>query len=495
MPYGIIIFGASGDLARRKLLPSVFSLYSKNLLPQPFFILGLGRTEYDDISFRNYLENREVFSSEAFSGLKADFLQNVYYLSGDYESGEFYSDIMKKIEDLEFRRNMHGHRLFYMATPPGVYCKILAFSAENGLIGKEPEHEMTRVVVEKPFGHDLKSAERLDDMISENLNESQIYRIDHYLGKETVQNILMFRFANSIFEPLWNRQYIESIWISADEESGVGSRAGYFDKAGQLRDMFQNHMMQLLSLTAMEPPSYFRSDLIRDEKVKLLKAIRPFTKEGIDENFVRGVYTKVGSVKGYLQETGVSEDSFTETFAAGKFFVDNHRWKDVPFYLRSGKRMNKKETKIVVKFRPVSHSIFPIISSAGLSEKNVKGSMPGNLLVFNVQPEEGIKLKFQAKHPGPKLCMSSITMDFNYEKIFGSKPPEAYERLLMDVMAGDQTLFIRHDDMRISWELFDPVLAHWKEMKKNNLYEYPSGENGPEETFRVLKIKESGWDI
>jgi len=485
--FGIVIFGASGDLTRRKLIPSIYSLYEKNLLPKPFYILGIGRTVMDDDSFRESVKLHEniPFYDEH---LIKEFLKDVFYLSGSYEHDGFYSEINDRLKSLEKQRNIDSSRIYYMATPPDVYCKILYYSSKNKLIEKDSSSEKlktSRVIVEKPFGHDLDSAMKLDEMISNNLEESQIYRIDHYLGKETVQNILMFRFANSIFEPVWNRDYVESVWISADEMNGVGKRAGYFDKAGQLRDMFQNHMMQLLSLIAMEPPSSFNSELIRDEKVKLLKAIRSF-KGDIANRIVRGRYLQNENLRGYLQEDGVDPESKAETFVAGKFYIDNLRWADVPFYLRSGKRMGKKETKIVIKFKPVPHSIFHFKDDT---------VMPGNVLVFNVQPEEGIELKFQAKHPGSKLCMSSINMDFNYKKIFGENPPEAYERLILDVMSGDQTLFIRHDDMKAAWNLFDPILKKWKEYGTENFYGYSAGTDGPEQVDVLLGIKEAGWNL
>jgi glucose-6-phosphate 1-dehydrogenase len=334
---------------------------------------------------------------------------------------------------------------------------------------KAQKNKNIRLVIEKPFGQDLESATQLNERIGHCFDESQIYRIDHYLGKETVQNILMFRFANLIFEPLWNRNYIDHIQITISESIGVGHRANYYDKSGALRDMFQNHMLQILTLATMEPPVSFEADSIRDEKVKLLKAIRPIDIKKINDNFVRAQYgqgkIKAEQVKGYLDEKSVAENSKTETFVAARLFIDNWRWKGVPFYLRTGKAMKAKNTEIAVYFKSVPHSLF---ASVGLDE------MPPNVLVFQIQPEEGMTLSFQAKRPGSKICMTTLDMNFNYKNVFLIEMPEAYQRLLLDCMLGDQTLFTRYDTVEASWKLLEPVLQLWQK-DEAALYTYPAG--------------------
>lgn len=377
--------------------------------------------------------------------------------------------------------------IFYLAVPSELYCSIVENLSDSGLFSET--NFKIRIVLEKPFGYDLESAMSLNKGIRRILSEDKIYRIDHYLGKETVQNILMFRFANAIFEPVWNRRYIDTIQITVAETLGVEQRQGYFEKAGLLRDMFQNHMMQMLSLVAMEPPASFDGNRVRDEKVKLLRAVRPFPLKELDKWIVRGQYSagtmNSKKVCGYCSEKGINPHSHTETFVAAKFMIDNWRWQGVPFYLRSGKRLKRCESKIVIVFKEVPHSMFSTFNS---------GKLPRNILVFNVQPEEGVSLTIETKSPGNRLCVSMQVMDFHYKEVFGIDPPDAYERLLLDCMLGDQTLFIRQDDMEVAWSLFTPVLNEWRDNKDIcPLYPYNPESWGPEESDTLFNSDGHCW--
>lgn len=492
-PAGIIIFGASGDLTHRKLLPSLFNLFLKDLLPKNFYILGIARSGFTDDTFREKIET-ELSEESSIDALKVDeFIKRCFYISGDYEALSLYSDLKWRIKSLDREFSTGSNKIFYMAVPPELYIPIIENLGDLGLTYDENDSSYSRVVVEKPFGFDLDSAIELDKKLHLILREDQIYRIDHYLGKETVQNILIFRFANSLFEPIWNNHYIDDVQITVAEDLGVEHRAGYYEKAGVLRDMFQNHMMQLLSLVAMEPPASFDADEIHNEKIKLFRSIRKFPEdEKLSEWIVRGQYG-TGQIDGhdvieYRRESGVNAVSKTETFAAAKFLIDNWRWSGVPFYLRSGKRLQKRVSEIVITFKRVPHSIFPQLSV---------DDIPANMLRINIQPEEGIVLSFQAKHPGPKLCMSTLTMNFDYEEVFGDKPPDAYERLLLDCMLGDQTLFIRNDVMKEAWTIFTPILRNWadesEEKVEKELHIYKSGSWGPEEASELLKKDGREW--
>ena len=490
-PTAMVVFGASGDLVSRKLLPSLAQIQERGLLSENFCLLGCGRTEYSDEQFRQLASDAVNESSNG--GTSADtvetFVEKLYYLSGDYADPRTYDSIKNRLTELHQKHNIDGCNLFYLAVPPLLYATIIEHLGSSGLSGKnEPQCEgRARLVVEKPFGRDLKTATELNDIISKWFEESQIYRIDHYLGKETVQNIMIFRFANVIFEPIWNRHHIDNVQITIAETLGVEHRASYYDQAGALRDIFQNHMLQMLALMAMEPPTSFGSDQVRDEKAKLLRSIRPIPPAHLDSLFVRGQYgpgvINGDVVPGYRSEKGVNPSSKTETFVAAKLFIDDWRWAGVPFYLRTGKRLAKKDTEIVVTFKRLPHSLF---SSAGLTQ------MPPNILVFRIQPEEGISLRFQAKRPGSKICIGTLAMSFSYRDVFGVEMPEAYERLLLDCMAGDQTLFTRFDSVKTAWQLLTPVLQVWEQSEAAPIF-YPAGSESFPQADALLEVDGRKW--
>jgi glucose-6-phosphate 1-dehydrogenase len=484
----MIVFGASGDLTHRKLLPSIFQISKRGLLSENFYLLGLGRKKLTAEQFREGAAEA-IKSAEATDKEIKEFTKKLYYISGDYSDDSFYEQIKTKLDELNIVHKVDGCHIFYLSVPPFLYGTIIEKLGTLGLsCNRQADPQcLVRIVVEKPFGRDLQSAAELNHIIHKWFDESQVYRIDHYLGKETVQNILMFRFANSIFEPVWNRNYIDSIQITIAEAVGVEHRAGYYDKSGALRDMFQNHMLQMLSLVAMEPPASFEADSIRDEKVKLLRSIRPFDIDKTNEFVVRGQYGP-GMVEGkktvgYKSEQGVDPKSHTETYVAAKAFIDNLRWKDVPFYLRTGKRLSHKDTEIVITFKNVPHSMFVSVGVDDISP---------NTLILQIQPQEGINLSFQAKRPGSKICMGTLNMNFSYESIFGVEMPEAYERLLLDCMVGDQTLFTRQDDVEAGWRLLMPVLEAWE---KDRLapYQYAAGSESFPEADKLIESDGRKW--
>ncbi|OHB64128.1 MAG: glucose-6-phosphate dehydrogenase [Planctomycetes bacterium RBG_13_60_9] len=489
-PTAMVVFGASGDLAYRKLLPSLAQIHNRGLLSEHFCLLGCGRTEYSDEKFRQIAadavrENAGNGSSEAPTA----FLEKLYYLSGDYGDARTYDRLKSRLAELRKKHGIGACNLFYLSVPPVLYQTVIEHLGAAPLSGKgDPQCDMqARLVVEKPFGRDLQTALELNNTISKWFQESQVYRIDHYLGKETVQNIMIFRFANAIFEPLWNRNHIDNVQITIAETLGVEHRASYYDQSGALRDIFQNHMLQMLALVAKEPPASFEANHVRDEKVKLLQAVRPFEVADLARSVVRGQYGPgpVGGqqVPGYRSEEGVNPDSRTETFVAARLFIDNWRWNDVPFYLRTGKRLAKKNTEVVVTFKDIPHSLF---GSAGLPH------MPPNVLIFQIQPEEGISLRFQAKRPGSKLCIGTLNMAFSYKSVFAVEMPEAYQRLLLDCMAGDQTLFTRFDGIKVSWELLMPVLEAWQR-SSDRPFEYPAGSEGFPEADALLEADGRKW--
>jgi glucose-6-phosphate 1-dehydrogenase len=488
-PCGLIVFGASGDLVQRKLLPSVFELFVRELLNPNFYFLGCGRSKFTDQQFRD--TSAEALR-KAQGGVSTDvlnrFTTSLHYIVGDYGDESFYKSIAVKLNELDHHHSVEGSRVFYLAVPPTLYGVIVEGLDKAGLsCSYGPQCECVRVVIEKPFGRDLKSATELNRAIQKHFSESQIYRIDHYLGKETVQNILMFRFANTIFEPVWNRNFIDHIQITIAESVGVEQRGGYYDRAGALRDMFQNHMLGMLALVGMEPPVSFEANEVRDEKVKLLRCIRPLNAQSVESGFVRAQYTQGiingQKVPGYREEPDVDKASITETFVAARLFVDNWRWEGVPFYLRTGKRLAAKDTEIAIVFKEIPHSMF---ASIGLTD------LPANTLIMQIQPEEGISISFQAKRPGSKVCIGTLNMHFSYAEVFLGNPPEAYQRLLLDCMLGDQMLFTRQDDVEVSWKLLEPVLAAW-ENRQGKLYEYPAGCESFPEADRLIESDGKKW--
>jgi glucose-6-phosphate 1-dehydrogenase len=474
-PCSIVIFGASGDLTKRKLAPSLYNLYLSGAFPESFVILGAARSEMSSEQFRDEIK-------AALAGMDLaeweNFASHLYYHRMDLNSAESFKDLSEALKNLEGRHNLEANRIFYLAIPPSAYGKVAVMLGDAGLSKEHTDgNGWSRIVVEKPFGRDLKSAQELDRQLHQHFSERQIFRIDHYLAKETVQNVLMFRFANTIFEPLWNRMFIDHVHINAAESLGVEKRAAYYETAGVLRDMFQNHMMQLLAVTAMEPPALFEADQVRDEHIKVFRAIRPLPRDNPAKNLVLGQYgpgTVDGKqVSGYRQESGVSPDSLTPTFGMMTVFVDNWRWQDVPFYLTSGKRLARKVTEIVINFKRVPHLLF----------QNVLGeTITPNVLTLGIQPEEKINLTFETKNPGAKVCLRSVTMDFNYQANYEGPILDAYEKALIDCMQGDQMLFWRQDGVELCWAFLDTVLEDCEgcEDRSARLLKYEAGSWGPD---------------
>lgn len=489
-PCSVIIFGASGDLTHRKLIPALYNLHRRHLLPERFFVVGCARSSLNDDTFRKGACRAIAEKCDQAVPTEVEkFTKAFYYVQGDYAEDEVYINLRERLAVLDRDCGTGGNHIFYLATPPDLYGTITQRLGVSGLARECEGGPCARVVVEKPFGRDLETARALDLTLHDILGEQQIYRIDHYLGKETVQNILMFRFANSIFEPIWSHEYIDHVQITVAESLGVEHRAGYYDQAGALRDMFQNHMLQMMSLVAMEPPALFEADPVRDEKVMLMQAIEPFDLDSWHKWLVRGQYTAghIGGVEvpGYRDEEGIGGKSCTETFVAAKFLVNNGRWRGVPFYLRSGKRLAKRVSEIVIVFKRPHRLIFKPFASEDLEP---------NMLVLNVQPDEGMSLTIQAKHPGPKLCMSALTMDFKYREVFGGDLPDAYERLLLDCMLGDQMLFNRSDAMELAWSLITPLVEKWaSEQLPATLPLYPAGSWGPKESDDLLLRDGRRW--
>jgi glucose-6-phosphate 1-dehydrogenase len=468
VPSTIVIFGASGDLTQRKLVPALHSLACEGVLPDQVRILGVARSEYSDEAFRDQLyEGVEAYARRkpAVCELWGGFADRHTYLQGDYDDAETYRRLAERLETFDREDGTQGNRLFYLAVPPVVYPTIVEQLGEAGL--NRSESGWVRVVIEKPFGHDYESARDLNECMHHVFDEDQIFRIDHYLGKETVQNILAFRFANTIFEPLWSRVYIDQVQISVTESEVIGRRAGYYDKAGVLRDMFQNHLLQLLTLTAMEPPTAFNADALRDEKVKVLQAVR----SSAEEDVVFGQY------EGYLDEEGVAPDSSTPTFAALRFYVDNWRWQGVPFYLRSGKGLKAKSTAITLQFKQVPHLLF-----------SDNAAPQPNRLSLCIQPDEAIHLAFETKRPGTGMRTAPVTMRFAYAQDFGDGAlPESYERLLLDALQGDASLFTRADEIELAWQIVDPLPACGDPRR------YAVGSWGPAEADLLIDREKSAW--
>jgi len=477
----LVIFGASGDLARRKLVPALHALHARGLMPRNWYLLGCGRSALDDDAFRALVSDAVGSSSSAHAtSVRDDFVRRCFYVSGGYDDAQLYRALAAALATHDRAFATGGNHLFYLSVPPAVYAVVA-----EGLGAAELAHSAgwVRLAVEKPHGHDLASAHELARRLLHVVQEDQVYRVDHYLGKETVQNILMFRFANAVFEPVWNSTYIDHVQITVAEQLGVGERAGYFDQAGLLRDMFQNHMLQLLALVAMEAPALFDATCLHDEKARVLDAVRLRP-----EDVVRGQYAAgtVGGVhlKGYRDEQGIAAESRSETYVAARLAIDTPRWRGVPFYLRSGKRLRCRKSEIAVAFKPVARSIFQPLTPRDLTP---------NLLVFNIQPDEGVALMIQAKKPGPKLCMCDLNLDVSYREAFHTDPPEAYERLLLDCMCGDRSLFLREDIIEKSWSLLAPILAAWAADARIPLHSYAAGSWGPPAAAALLEPSGHAW--
>jgi glucose-6-phosphate 1-dehydrogenase len=487
----LVIFGASGDLTKRKLIPALYNLALEKRLPERFAVVGYARTDMTDESFRDKM--REAVKEFSRTGLKDDvwqqFANTLYYVRGGYEDHDGFQKLKEFVEGFDRGSRVLPARVFYLATPPDAYEKLIECIAGAGLAPKETDGEpRARVVIEKPFGTDLQTARELNRRIHEFLDERQIYRIDHYLGKETVQNIMVFRFANAVFEPIWNRRYVDHVQITAAESVGVENRGGYYEQAGVVRDMFQNHLLQLLCMTAMEPPVGLDADSVRDEKGKLLKSVRPVASEEVAAAAVRGQYgpgrMDGQEMGGYRQEPGVAKNSANVTYAAIRFFIDNWRWEGVPFYLRSGKRMPKRVTEVAIQFKRPPLLLF---KSHAVEDVNP------NVLVMRIQPDEGVSLTFEVKPPGPDMVISPLSLDFNYEEAFGNSPPEAYETLLEDCIEGDSTLFTRHDWVELAWSLVDPIIQVWNLSKPRNFPNYETGSWGPKEADDFMAREGRRW--
>ncbi len=475
----LVIFGASGDLTRRKLMPSLFQLYELGKLTGNFSILGVSRTSYEDETYRNYIlealrRELEGKEEEKLTG----FVGHLYYHHADPSKGEEYPGIAARMRELEEKEEKTV--LYYLATPPSLYGVIPRLLKAAGM--NPPQ---SRIIVEKPFGYDLESARELNRIYADVFQEHQIYRIDHFLGKETVQNILALRFANGILEPLWNRNYISYVEVTAVENMGIGTRAGYFDATGTLRDMVQNHLLQLVAITAMEPPVTFNPDNFRNEIKKVLDSVTPFTEQQMRESIIRGQYIASGTTPGYRQEKGIPPASRTETYVAMRLQIDNWRWSGVPFFLRTGKQLPTKVTEIVVHFKPAPHQMFRSVAVAN----NVNIS---NMLVIRIQPNEGVVLKFGLKVPGAGFTVQDVEMDFSYSQLSGTTVLDAYSRLIEDCISGDPTLFTRSDVVESSWQLVDPVLEFWKQ-EDAPLYGYPAGTWGPEESKKMVDAFNTDW--
>ncbi len=474
-PTIFIIFGGTGDLALRKLIPALYNLFLDDYMPDNFAVIGTGRTVYNDKTFREELltgVNQFSRNGKAEDEKWKEFSSSISYLEANINEAKAYTDMAASVKELETKWKAEANVIYYLAVAPKFFSIIADQLSKNKLVHKS---ERTRIVIEKPFGRDLQSAKELNQQLCSIFNENQIYRIDHYLGKETVQNMMAFRFANALLEPIWNRNYIEHVQISVTEQLGVGDRGGYYETGGALRDMVQNHLLQLLCLVGMEPPVSFNADEVRNRKVDVLKAMRKFGPEEIRFNTVRGQYSsgwmEGKEINGYREEEGVNPDSNTETFTALKFFIDNWRWQNVPFYLRTGKRLHQSSSLITIQFKDVPHLIFPTEASETWQQ---------NKLIISIQPEMSIRLQVQAKRPGIDMILNPVDMVFDYKGTYEAESPEAYETLLLDTMEGDQTLFMRADQVEIAWELLMPILDAWENKKSLSFPNYSADSWGPE---------------
>ncbi len=485
-PCTIVIFGASGDLTARKLVPALYNLYLNEGLPNPFLIVGCARTAWNRHDFQGRMKEAIKEAGNTETSKWPAFAASLYYQPLEYDSLSSFMELADLLKDLDKKHSTGGNRIFYLAIPPFLYKTTAQMLDRTGLsVEGANGNGWSRIVVEKPFGRDLRTAIDLNQALLESFQEHQIYRIDHYMAKETVQNMLIFRFCNAIFEPIWNRGYIDYVGIIAAETLGVEHRAGYYEQAGVLRDMFQNHMMQLLALTTMEPPSLFESDRVRDEKVKVFRSLKPIPDTTPEENLILGQYgpgTIDGKkVTGYRGESGVNPQSLTPTFAMMRVFVDNWRWRDIPFYMVSGKRLGQKLTQIFIQFREVPHSML----------RNILGeSIMANRLILGIQPYERITLTFQTKNPGARICLRSVTMDFNYYENYRGPIMDAYEKVLLDCIQGDQLLFWRQDGVELCWSFLSPIVERCENCpdRVEQLHPYESGSWGPEAALKWMGL-------
>jgi glucose-6-phosphate 1-dehydrogenase len=489
-PCTVILFGASGDLAKRKVIPALYDLAVHGALGPRYSVVGFARTAMTDEVFRATSEDAAKNISEVGPidpKMWSEFASRLHYCSGDYGDQESYGCLAKRIAEIEAANKLSGNRLFYLSTPPEVYPAIVEQLGRTGLSRSSIQNAWVRIIIEKPFGRDLASAKELNKIVLNAFEEQQVYRIDHYLGKDTVQNLLVLRFGNGIFEPLWNRNYVDQVQITAGETLGVERRGGFYERAGALRDMIQSHVLQLTSLVAVEPPATFDATAVRNEKLKVLQSIRPFDLGMVAQSVVRGQYAPGQidgkQVPGYREEPGVDAKSRRETFVAMRVLIDNWRWAGVPFYLRTGKRLAKRSTEIMIQFRRAPHIVF--------RGKEVEP----NRLVLNIQPEEGISVSFGAKRPGTEMRIGNVTMNFNYREGFGEPTRSAYATLLSDCVRGDATLFDRGDSVEAAWSLIDPILDVWTAAKSATVPQYPAGSWGPREADLMLERDGNEWCV
>lgn len=484
----IVIFGASGDLASRMLIPALFSLKSQNLMPEKFAIMGVGRTSFSTEDFRKKMSKAIIsFTQEQDrdKNMISSFVEALNYFSMDNSVEDDYVMLKSTLKDIAKKLGIQGNYVFYMATPPSMYELIAVNLSRVGL--SDQKNGFSRLIIEKPFGYDLESGQKLNRTLHGLMSEDQIFRIDHYLGKETVQNLLVTRFANGIFEPLWNRNFISRIEITSAENIGVEDRGGYYDSSGALRDMVQNHLLQMVGLTAMEPPSSLDADAIRNEVLKVFQSLQPIREEDVPKQVIRGQYTgsliRGECITGYRYEKGVDVNSRTETYVAVKFFIDNWRWGGVPFYIRTGKRLPTRVTEIVIHFKQTPHHLF---------QREV-GKLSSNQLIIRIQPDEGILFKFDMKEPGAGFNVKNVDMDFHYSDLAHIRVPSAYERLLYDVMLGDSTLFSRDDEVETAWKFLGPIQRAWNNNPKIKVYGYPAGTWGPEFANDLIEGEGLTW--
>ncbi len=491
-PVTVVIFGGAGDLAHRKLLPALYNLYVDGLLPRQFAVVSIGRRDYTDQMWRK--ETRESIEKHSRRKINeqhfAAFSQGVFFINASIESTEAFATIGSRLDIIEHERGLTGNRIFYLAIPPAMFVPTVQQLHKARFIAPPDSPHFNRLIVEKPIGYDLASAMAINDGIAAVFDEKQIFRIDHYLGKETVQNILVLRFANSILEPIFNHRFIDHVQITVSEAEGVGTRAGYYDKSGALRDMVQNHLLQLLALVAMEPPHSLKADVVRDERLEVIQSLRPLKGDDIAASVVRaqygiGVDDRGRVAAAYRNEDGVANESMTETYVALKVFIDNWRWAGVPFFLRTGKRMARRCSEIAIQLKSVPPILF---------NTRAERSLEPNLLTIRIQPNEGYALKISSKVPGPQVAIEPVSMDFTYSEMFGGSSPEAYERLLLDVMVGDATLFMRRDQVEASWTWIAPILDYWAATNSTAvLPQYVAGSWGPDEANALIEPTGSKW--